>query len=55
MCARPISLGGVVTIEGMPSVGKTTLAIKVAHELAEHFPDDGTARIDELPDLPIIL
>jgi DNA-binding SARP family transcriptional activator/tetratricopeptide (TPR) repeat protein len=32
-------LGGVVTIEGMPSVGKTTLAIKVAHELAGHFPD----------------
>lgn len=31
--------GGIVTIEGMPSVGKTTLAIKVAHELAEHFPD----------------
>ncbi|MGI5224732.1 tetratricopeptide repeat protein [Actinoallomurus sp. CA-142502] len=31
--------GGVVVIEGMPSVGKTALAVKAAHALAEHFPD----------------
>jgi len=31
--------GGVLVIEGMPSVGKTALAIKLAHELAERFPD----------------
>jgi DNA-binding SARP family transcriptional activator/Tfp pilus assembly protein PilF len=31
--------GRVVVIEGMPAVGKTALAVKAAHELAEQFPD----------------
>jgi DNA-binding SARP family transcriptional activator/Tfp pilus assembly protein PilF len=30
---------GAISIVGMPGVGKTSLAIKVAHELAPEFPD----------------
>jgi tetratricopeptide (TPR) repeat protein len=33
------AMGQIVAIEGMPGVGKTALAVKLAHELAEHFPD----------------
>jgi DNA-binding SARP family transcriptional activator/tetratricopeptide (TPR) repeat protein len=33
------ALGDVVAIEGMPGIGKTALAVKLAHDLAEHFPD----------------
>jgi DNA-binding SARP family transcriptional activator/tetratricopeptide (TPR) repeat protein len=29
----------VMTIVGMPGVGKTTLAVRLAHAIAEHFPD----------------
>ncbi|MEV3923152.1 AfsR/SARP family transcriptional regulator [Actinomadura coerulea] len=29
----------VITIDGMPGVGKTVLAVRLAHRLAEHFPD----------------
>ncbi|GAA2280583.1 BTAD domain-containing putative transcriptional regulator [Nonomuraea roseoviolacea subsp. roseoviolacea] len=29
----------VVTIDGMAGIGKTTLAVHVAHRLAEHYPD----------------
>lgn len=31
--------GGVVTIDGMPGVGKTALAVAAAHRLAERYPD----------------
>jgi DNA-binding SARP family transcriptional activator len=30
---------GVITIAGMPGVGKTALAVRVAHELAGRYPD----------------
>lgn len=33
------TLGEVTVIEGMPGLGKTALAVKLANELAEHFPD----------------
>ena len=39
LAAEVGTVGGVVVIEGMPSVGKTALAIKAAHELAKRFPD----------------
>jgi DNA-binding SARP family transcriptional activator/tetratricopeptide (TPR) repeat protein len=39
LAAGGASLGGIVAIEGMPGVGKTTLAVKLAHELAERYPD----------------
>jgi DNA-binding SARP family transcriptional activator/Tfp pilus assembly protein PilF len=39
LAAGGASQGGIVAIEGMPGVGKTALAVKLAHELAEHFPD----------------
>ncbi|WP_235037183.1 tetratricopeptide repeat protein [Actinomadura sp. K4S16] len=29
----------VITIDGMPGVGKTVLAVRLAHRLAEYFPD----------------
>ncbi len=29
----------VISIEGMPGVGKTSLAIKIAHDIADQFPD----------------
>jgi DNA-binding SARP family transcriptional activator/tetratricopeptide (TPR) repeat protein len=32
-------LDAVVSIEGMPGIGKSTLAVKLAHQLAERFPD----------------
>lgn len=35
--AAPVA--NVITIDGMPGVGKTTLAIRLAHELAPHYPD----------------
>jgi DNA-binding SARP family transcriptional activator len=35
--ARP--RGGAIVISGMPGVGKTSLAVKVAHELTDDFPD----------------
>ncbi|WP_433245792.1 tetratricopeptide repeat protein [Streptosporangium sp. CA-135522] len=31
--------GGIVTIDGMAGIGKTTLAVRAAHRLAEHYPD----------------
>lgn len=30
---------GIVAIDGMPGVGKTTLAIRLAHQVAQHYPD----------------
>lgn len=39
LAALATAVDGVVVIEGMPSVGKTALAIKAAHDLAERFPD----------------
>lgn len=29
----------IVAIDGMPGVGKTTLAVRLAHQLARHYPD----------------
>lgn len=31
--------GGVVTIDGMPGVGKTALAVRAVHQLAARYPD----------------
>jgi hypothetical protein len=31
--------GAVVTIDGSPGVGKSALAVHLAHELCEHFPN----------------
>jgi DNA-binding SARP family transcriptional activator len=31
--------GGIVTIDGMPGVGKTALAVRAAHQLAARYPD----------------
>lgn len=31
--------GEVIAIEGMPGIGKSALAVKLAHDLAEQFPD----------------
>ncbi|WP_345351376.1 AfsR/SARP family transcriptional regulator [Actinoallomurus liliacearum] len=39
LAARTGTADDVVLIEGMPSVGKTALAVRAAHDLAEHFPD----------------
>ncbi|WP_308206204.1 AfsR/SARP family transcriptional regulator [Actinoallomurus spadix] len=39
LATRADAADDVVLIEGMPSVGKTALAVKAAHDLAEHFPD----------------
>jgi DNA-binding SARP family transcriptional activator/tetratricopeptide (TPR) repeat protein len=39
LAAGAAAPGGTVAIEGMPGVGKTALAVKLAHELAERYPD----------------
>lgn len=36
---------GVLTVDGMPGVGKTALALRVAHRLAAHHPD-GALHLD---------
>jgi DNA-binding SARP family transcriptional activator/Tfp pilus assembly protein PilF len=33
------SVVNVITIDGMPGVGKTALAVRLAHELAQHYSD----------------
>jgi DNA-binding SARP family transcriptional activator/Tfp pilus assembly protein PilF len=33
------ALGEVIVVEGMPGIGKTALAVKLANELADDFPD----------------
>jgi DNA-binding SARP family transcriptional activator len=35
----PNSRGGVIAIDGMPGVGKSTLALQLAHRLADSYPD----------------
>jgi predicted ATPase len=34
-----VASGAVVTIDGPPGVGKSLLAVHLAHELCEHFPN----------------
>ncbi len=36
---RPASGPGVVSITGMPGVGKTAFAVHAAHQIRKHFPD----------------
>ncbi|WP_406841752.1 AfsR/SARP family transcriptional regulator (plasmid) [Streptomyces sp. AHU1] len=40
-----VSAARVMTLSGMAGIGKTTLAIHLAHQLAEHFPD-GQLHVD---------
>ncbi len=39
MAARANSENRVLSIQGMGGVGKTTLALKVAHQMSPHYPD----------------
>ncbi len=36
---RPVSGPGLVSITGMPGVGKTAFAVHAAHQIRKHFPD----------------
>ena len=36
--ADGVASGAVITIDGPPGVGKSALAVHVAHQLCEHFP-----------------
>jgi len=39
LCPREGTAARVVVISGPPGVGKTALAVRVSHQLQEHFPD----------------